>query len=261
MSQEPKLVAVQSAHPSDARRDVPRVLERAARAVAGGGIAVLPEYFYMPPGGPPTRERLESLTFVEDALREASAACDGALVGTVPELVEGAMFNTALVVEGGKVVHRQRKVRPTEGEREAGIRPHHDMTTADVQGVTLGVLVCADVLALDLLSQMGALRPDVVAVPVMSRHREDDVTRDARTAVFVARAWDLGAYVVKAGGHHRPPIVGRSLITAPWGVLAQARDDYGDAVLAARFERERLARVRGDFEGLGVPEASEGQPS
>lgn len=247
-----KLVAVQAPHPRDPRRDIPPLVARAARAVEGGGIAVLPEYFYLPPG-PPTADRLDALTWVADALTEASGAIDGALVATVPERGPEGFHNTALVVERGKVVHRQRKVRPTPGEREAGILPSGDVDAVVVQGTRLGVLVCADVLALDLVARMGMLAPDVVAVPVLSPNREDDLTRGARTSVFVARAWDLGAYVLKAGGYMHPRIVGRSLITAPWGVLAQAPGDFEDALLAASWEPERLVAARHPFLGLGEP--------
>lgn len=248
----PKVVAVQHAHPTDPPRDVPAILAKAARSVADGGIAVLPEYFYKPADRMPAPETLEALTFVEDAVVDATEAIDGALVATVPELDGEAAYNTAVVAEDGQIVHRQRKVRPTEPERKAGIRPSRGLSVAEVQGVGLGVLVCADVLALDLLVEMAHLQPDVVAVPVLSPNRgEVDPTRVSRTDVFVARAWDMGAYVVKAGGHAEPRVVGRSLITCPWGVQAQARDQYRDTLLAAEVDLGTLASVRRDFEGLG----------
>lgn len=248
----PKVVAVQAAHPTDPRRDVPDILARAARSVADGGIAVLPEYFYKPADRMPALETLEDLAFVEDAALEVTEDIDGALVASVPEIQAGKGYNTAIAAEDGRVVHRQRKVRPTEPERKAGIEPTQGLSVAEVQGVTLGILVCADVLALDLLVEMTHLAPDVVAVPVLSPNRGDeDPTRRSRTDVFVARAWDMGAYVVKAGGHAEPRVVGRSLITCPWGVLAQATDQYEDTLLAAEVDLETLTSVRRDFEGLG----------
>lgn len=245
------LVAVQHEHPSDPRRDVQRAIDRAARSVEDGGVAVLPEYFYKPADQPPTTEGLEELSFVEEQVVEATEPIDGAIVATVPEIDDGALYNTAIVAEDGRVRLRQRKVRPTERERSAGVGPSKGLQVTQLQDLTLGVLVCADVLALDLVERMRALEPDVVAVPVLSPNREDDITRTSRTSVFVARAWDLGAYVVKAGGFHEPEIVGRSLITAPWGLLAQAGDDFEPALLSAPYEADKLERARRPFVGLG----------
>lgn len=245
------LVAVQHEHPSDPRRDVPRILERAARTVEDGGVAVLPEYFYKPPDQPPEPDAMASLGFVEEAVLAASEGIEGALVATVPELADEGIYNTAIVAEDGQRRLAQRKVRPTETERSFGVRPHKGLRVTEVQGLRLGVLVCADVLALDLLEAMAALEPDVVAVPVLSPNRSGDITQAARTSVFVARAWDLGAYIVKAGGFHDPEIVGRSLITAPWGLLADGPGDFEPALIEAPYEAETLARARDPFVGLG----------
>lgn len=260
MSQGPKLVAVQHQHPRDPERDIPAILSKAARSVADGGIAVLPEYFWKPKAHLPEASTFEALAFAEQAVLEASQTIEGALVATVPEIEDGQLLNTAIVAEGGKRVHRQPKVRPTPKEREAGVVGRPGLSVAEVQGLRLGVLVCADVLALDLLVEMAHLQPDVVAVPVLSPNRGDkeDPTRGARTSVFIARAWDMGAYIVKAGGFDAPEIVGRSLITAPWGLEAQARRDDEATLLATRADTDKLARVRRAFEGLG--EAAEGAP-
>lgn len=244
------LVAVQHAHPPDPRKDVPPLLERAGRAVADGGIAVLPEYFYGSRGDPVTPERASDLAFVEEAVLEASRETEGALVATVPELDEGVLHNTAIVAEDGRVRLRQRKLLPTQAEREAGVEPGEGIQTAQLQGLEVGVLVCADVLSLRLVAEMAEFSPDVLAVPVMSPNREEDPTRSARTSVFVARAWDLGAYVVKAGGHAEPEVVGRSLVTAPWGVLARARDPFGSTLLSAPIDRDELDRARSPFDPL-----------
>lgn len=248
---QPSLVAVQHEYPTDPRRDLEPVLAKATRAVQDGGIAVLPEYFYKPTRQQPSPDNVEAWRFVEDRILEATETIDGALVATVPEVTDDGVYNTALVAEAGEPRLRQRKLRPTEPEREAGIQPHDGLEVATVQGARLGVFVCADVLALDLVDAMRALAPDVVAVPVLSPNRGDDFTRAARTSVFIARAWDLGAFVVKAGGFFEPGVAGRSLITAPWGLLAKAGDDFEACLLQAPYEEDKLARARDPFKGLG----------
>lgn len=250
MSRDRPLVAVQHEHPTDPTRDVPAVLARAARTVEDGGIAVLPEYFYKPVETPP-RDVRDAVETVEDAVLSATEGIEGAIVATVPERRDGALYNTAIAAEDGEVRLRQRKIRPTEKEREGGVHASKGLAVAEVQDLRLGVLVCADVLALDLLEAVAALEPDVVAVPVLSPNREADITQAARTSVFVARAWDLGAYVVKAGGFHEPAVVGRSLITAPWGLLADAPGDFETALLSAPYDADKLAQARDPFVGLG----------
>lgn len=245
------LVAVQHEYPQDPRREVPRVLDEAARCVDDGGVAVLPEYFYKPADQEPTAEAFSELTFVEDEVLEASEGIEGAIVATVPRLADDGAYNSAIVAEQGEIRVEQPKLFPTRPEREAGIQAGDALEVAKVQGARLGVLVCADVLALSLVEEIRAKSPDVIAVPVLSPNRSEDFTRSARTSVFVARAWDMGAYVVKAGGFRRPDAVGRSLITAPWGVLAQAGDPFEHALLGTSFDRDKLKRARAPFEGLG----------
>lgn len=248
-----ELVAVQHEHPDEPRREVPAILAKAARTVDAGGIAVLPEYFYRATGDPVTADDAGEDAFVEQALIDASQTTEGALVATVPEIAGEHVYNTALVAEDGEIRVRQRKLLPTPDERKAGIRAGQAIATAKVQGLELGVLVCADVLSLELLARIARHDPDVLAVPVLSPNRASDTTREARTSVFVARAWDLGAYVVKAGGFREPDVVGRSLITAPWGVEARAPSQFEATVLSTRFEAERLAQARSPFDPLRDP--------
>lgn len=247
-------MAVQHEYPRDPRRDVPGILDRAARSVEDGGVAVLPEYFYKPAGLAPTLEAFEDLAWVEEAVLEASRGIQGALVATVPRVTEEGVFNAAIVAEDGSVRLEQPKVYPTGPEREAGVRAGRGVEVAKVQDVRVGVLVCADVLALGLVNELAGLAPDVVAVPVLSPNRDEDLTRSSRSSVFVARAWDLGAYVVKAGGFQKPEAVGRSLITAPWGVLAKAGGDFEASLLGAGFDGEMLEAARSPFVGLGTRE-------
>ncbi len=244
------LVAIQHEHPDQPRKQVPELLAQAADAVEEGGIAVMPEYFYRPTGAPLTLEAAEELAFVEEAVLEASGSTQGAIVATVPERAGEQLYNTAIVAEDGHERLRQRKLLPTPPEQAAGIAAGQTIQTASVQGLELGVLVCADVLSLDVLAEIAERSPDVVAVPVLSPLRENDTTRQARESVFLARAWDIGAYIVKAGGYREPDVVGRSLITAPWGVLAQAQHPYVSTELSVAFEIERLDEARAPFDPL-----------
>jgi len=246
-----ELVAVQHRYPPDPTEDVPRILDLAARAVDEGGIAVLPEYFFKPADERLQRDEVNRFAFVEDAVVDASTQTSGALVATVPDVREGKLFNTAIVAQDGDIVLRQPKLVPTPPEAEAGVSPGQTLNTARVQGVDVGVLVCADALSLRLVSALQDEGVDVLAVPVLSPPREGtDPTRSARTSVFVGRAWDLGAYVVKAGGFEPGQAAGRSLIAAPWGLVDQAAEEQAATRVDCELEPKRLREAREPFDPL-----------
>jgi N-carbamoylputrescine amidase len=120
--------------------------------------------------------------------------------------------------------------------------------------------VCADVLypeAARILALQGA---EILINPVLSPFREVDNTKEARDAIFIARAYDSGAFVLKAGGFRRGAIAGRSLVAAPWGLVARYADDFAEALLVADLDFERLHDFRKHQASFPArrPEAYEG---
>ncbi|MHB8605443.1 MAG: carbon-nitrogen hydrolase family protein [Thermoplasmatota archaeon] len=233
---------------------------RLARDAAGGGaeLAVLPEYFFAPfaegERGPATAAT--HARQVDTFLRETSRALGIALAGN---LVAGTE-NVVRVYDRGALVGEQAKVHPMPREAEAGIRGGDSFRTFTLRGITAGTIVCADVFypeASRILSLAGAR---LLLNPVMSPYREADPTKAARESVYVARAWDAAAFVVKAGGFWKPQregqptIAGRSLITAPWGTLARYRDDFTEEVLVADLDFGALAAFREQHRGFKARE-------
>lgn len=207
-----------------------------AAADAGAQLALLPEYFFATFARPPTTEASAE---VRAFFRAESRGV--VLAGNVIE----PPHNVGVVYAEGAPRLEQRKVHPMPREAAAGVEGGTSLRAADVAGRRLGVLVCADILypeASRVLSLQGA---QLLLNPVMSPWREEDDGREARVAVYVARAYDAGAFVVKAAGF-RPPsregpvIAGRSLVTAPWGVLARAKDEFAQELLLADLDFERL---------------------
>ncbi|HWG92421.1 MAG TPA: carbon-nitrogen hydrolase family protein [Candidatus Thermoplasmatota archaeon] len=230
----------------------------AAARAAGARLVLLPEYFFAPEGLRPGPELVEAAAGVRDWLREASTRHGVALVGTTLEREGDLLRNVGYAFEEGRLAVRQVKVHPTPGEAKAGIAPGARFEPFTVCGVRAGLLVCADILypeAARVLSLQGA---ELLLNPVMSPYRDVDLTQAARSALFIARAYDSAAFVLKAGGFTAArTAVGRSLVAAPWGLLATYRSEWEEELLTATLNFGPLREFRGThlaFQGR-VPEA------
>lgn len=252
---------------SDALTAAARLAVEAASA--GAEIVLLPEYFFAPvaagaqEGPPPAERQAEHAEDVRAALRDASADAGAAVAGTVIERREGVFLNTLYVYDSGHLVGDQPKVHPMPREAEVGIAGTDRLEPFKLRGTIGGGLVCADIFypeAARVLSLRGA---EILLNPVMSPYYTPDPTKDARESVYVARAWDSAAFVLKAGGFtsavpdRGPAVVGRSIIAAPWGLVAKYRDEFGEEIVAADLDLDKLRAFRTGHRGFQarVPKA------
>ena len=231
--------------------------DRALRDAAGQGaaLALLPEYFFAVAGGSPGSAH-EAAPLVRGFLARASREYGLAVAGNVIEPQDGALRNVGVVYDAGRSALEQRKIHPMPREAEAGVAGGDGLRTGRVRGIPTGVLVCSDVLYPEAARVLALQGARLLLNPVMSPFAADDDTKAAREAVYVARAYDAGAFVLKAGGHRSPPapgaahvgpptgVAGRSLVAAPWGLLARYADDFEDALLVVDLDMARLERFR-----------------
>jgi predicted amidohydrolase len=260
-----KVAVVQMAHGDDLAGNLARarrLLDEARRA--GATLALLPEYFFAVLRGGPAESAAHGPAlrrFFEDASRETGMAVAGNLLDAGP----AGLVNLGVVADGGRLVLEQPKVHPMPREAAAGVTGGPRFDAATVRGVTTGMLVCADILYPEAARVLALQGARILLNPVMSpwRPAPEDPTRAARESLFVARAYDSGAFVLKAGGFRRPTeagapaVAGRSLVAAPWGVLARHQDDFREQVLVADLDLDALARFRKGQEGFPArrPEA------
>lgn len=237
------------AHGDTLDDNLARAREMTRRAAQEGArIVVLPEYFFSPFDGRGPPAAAQHARAIRDALATTSRELHVALAGNVLEAAGAGFQNVGVVYDDGRLALEQAKVHPMPREAASGVEPGGPLHAARAAGHAVGMLVCADILypeAARILQLAGA---EILLNPVMSPYREDDPTKDARDALFVARAWDSGAFVLKAGGHRRratpPQVAGRSLIAAPWGMLARYRDDFADELVMADLDFGKLRRHR-----------------
>lgn len=216
---------------------------------AGAALALLPEYFFSTFRAPPS-ELASDAPRVRAMLADASRDLGILVAANVIERRDEGVLNVGVVYDRGASVLEQPKLHPMPREAAAGVAGGARLAAGDAGGRRVGMLVCADILypeAARVLQLQGA---EVLLNPVMSPWRAVDDTKSARDAVFVARAYDAGAFVLKAGGFRAPRgdppmgVAGRSLAAAPWGLLARYRDDFAEEVLLADLDFDRLAEFR-----------------
>jgi predicted amidohydrolase len=192
-------------------------------------LIVLPEYFWVRPEDKDANEASRHYDEDRETLAAVSRELDAVWIGGT--LVEpggdGRLYNTALVYDQGRTALSYRKRRLMPGEAAGGIHPGSTPAVADIRGVRLGLLICADVFEPASYADLAAHRPHVIGVPTNSPYRPDDRIEDKLQrdeTWFAAGARRSGAWVLKActvGKVFGRPVQGRSLIAGPEGVLVR----------------------------------------
>jgi len=229
-----RVAALQTPHAAtwEAARDHAARLVDAARA-QGVELAVLPEYFFAGMGaGLP--EAAEVRRFLEEASHGLAVAAN----------VREAGRNVGVVYVGGRSVLEQAKLHPMPREADEGVSGADGFRAGDVLGHRTAMVVCADILFPEVARMAQLQGARLLLNPVLSSYLPDDPSKEARECLFVARAYDAQAFVVKAGGFLPGRIVGRSLVAAPWGLLAHYRAEDAEEVLVADLDLDRLEAFR-----------------
>lgn len=241
--------------PGDIDGNVRRLLD-----AASGGRAAVPRIAVGPElslTGYDLRDRTPDLALAPDdvarRLRDA-----GSIVSGFPERAgDGAVYNSAAHVDGGRVLHVHRKVYlPTYGmfDEARVFAPGPDVVAYDYAGWRVGLLVCEDYwhpgLVYALCAQRIELLIAIAAAPGRGVLDADASVRFAswdtwrRMAQVYARVF--GIYVALAnrcGVEDGVTFAGGSLVAAPDGaLLAELGPDAGSAT--ATLERAELARQR-----------------
>jgi predicted amidohydrolase len=216
-------------------------------ATAGAQLALLPEYWFLPRGDGPPRDPEGLSAGAREAVQDISRDLGLAIAGNALARHEGHLHNTLFVFDRGALVGQQDKLHPMPTEERWGVLPAHDLVPFAWQGARVGGVVCADVLHPEGVRILALRGAEVLLVPVMSWLKPNDRGKDARKAMFVARAYDNACFVLKAGSVSGPGpgrLVGRSLVAAPWGMLAEARDELGEEVVLADLDLDQLREER-----------------
>ncbi|EIL96533.1 NAD+ synthase [Rhodanobacter thiooxydans] len=212
-----------------------------ARARRGGAALVaFPELTL---SGYPPEDLLLRPSFLaacDSELAALAAATNGvaALVGHPHS--EGEVFNAASLLRGGLVdctAHKQ--VLPNYGvfDDKRYFRPGHESTTAVIDGVRVGFLVCEDVWQPEPAAQAAAAGAELLLV--INASPWDGAKQAGREAVLQARARETGcaiAYLNMVGGQDEVVYDGGSLLVNGDGAIAARAPAFIDVLLWAEFD-------------------------
>lgn len=234
----------------------------------GADIAVLPEMFCCPydnsyfrkfseeAGGPVYRA-------MSDAAKEASIYL---VAGTIPELEDGKVYNTAYVFnKNGEQIARHRKMHLFDIDVKGGqyfkesdtFTPGRDVTVFETEFCKMGLAICYDIRFPELSRLMAAEGAEVIIYPAAFNMTTGPAHWELS---FRARALDNQVYTIgvapardmKAPYHS----YGNSIVASPWGnVLNRLDENSGyiiqeidlDYVKKVREELPLLKHVRRDI--------------
>lgn len=192
----------------------------------GADFVCLPEYFLIPKGSVNHTEFALKYDQNVRYLARLSKDLNTTLIGgSIPVKTNGSMYNASFVFRKGYRIGSYRKVHPTVGEMEKGISPGKSFSSWKIDGVRIGVLICADVLHPECFEEMERQSVDILFVPTTSPFKPDEPpqVKDKRDkSIFVKGAQTARSYVVKTcatGMLFGKRLQGRSLIASPEGLL------------------------------------------
>jgi predicted amidohydrolase len=249
---------------ADKSTNVSSALELIDRAAEGGArLVVLPEVWtYLGPENA-NRENAEAIPGPISEILAERARRHGIYVhaGSMYEIEPGnpAMYNTAFLIDPqGEIIARYRKMHMfdvvldgvAKYQESATVSPGHEIVTANVDGVTVGLATCYDLRFPELFRILALRGAEVVLLPAAFTLTTG---KDHWETLIRARAIENGVYMVAAGqwGQHPPGdwCYGRSMVVDPWGtVIATAADGVG--VVGATMDQERVQTVRRQIPSL-----------
>ncbi|MGB5939694.1 MAG: NAD+ synthase [Rhodanobacter sp.] len=173
-------------------------------------------------------------------LAALAAATDGiaALVGHPHS--EGEVFNAASLLRDGRVectAHKQALPNYGVFDDKRYFRPGHATTTAVVDGVNVGLLICEDVWQPEPAAQAAAAGAELLVV--INASPWDGSKQVEREAVLQARARETGcalAYLNLVGGQDEVVYDGSSMLVNGDGSIAARAPAFVDALLWAEFD-------------------------
>lgn len=151
--------------------------------------------------------------------------------GTIIEKNNSELHNTSYTFHHGEKIGSYRKCHPTENELRMGICPGNKNIVVQVDGIKIGILICADALYPAGFRKMKKMDVDMIFIPTVSPLLTGDTVADKTKRdqeIFVEGAKMSGAYIIKTcgiGEIFKHKLNGRSLIASPWGILWQIPEE------------------------------------
>lgn len=206
-----------------------------------GSIVALPEMWKCGFDYENLAEHAEKTEDVLEEIKRVSFERDLTLVGTYPLKLEGKIYNSAILVEKGKIVGVRHKIKlfPLY-EEPKHFTPGVENPVFESCKAKIGILICFE-LRFPELSQ--SLRDaDILIVPSMWGEKRKEHLK----ALSRARAIENQSFLMLSNAWGRvgeEEYAGHSAIYSPWGEVL-AFSEKGDSILQVSVEKEQVRRVR-----------------
>lgn len=228
----------------DVEQNLATAMAALARAAdSGAQLAVLPEMWSCGYDYRGLAKHAEASPVVLKRILQLAKERQLVVIGSLPEAVDGKIYNTATVIDRGKTVGSYRKLHmfSTMGE-DRFLSPGNQVLVVPTSVGKLGVAICYDLRFPELFRKMALDGAEIICLPAEwpKPRREPWIT------LLRARAMENQLFVVAAnccGIQGTLDFFGTSLILSAYGeVLAQGGET--DTELVATLERAEMEAYR-----------------
>jgi predicted amidohydrolase len=131
-----------------------------------------------------------------NAVLQQLASCQPVLVVGLIEVEDGVLFNTAVVIDRGKLIGRYRKTHPNEKFFQAGT----EYPIFSAGGMKFGINICYDANFPEAAAKLADQGAEIILYPLnnMLRHATAERWKDKHVENLIARAKQTGAWIISA---------------------------------------------------------------
>ena len=218
-------------------------LEGFLRELENNSLVLLPEMFFC--GFDYERLREFSLLsgYIIEKLKLVSKQKSLTLCGTLPEISEDGIKNTAVLIEDGKVVGKRSKIKLfSPFEEDKHFIPGKENPVLKTKFGRVGLLICFELRFTDMVLELKRKNIDILLVPAQWGYSR----REHLKVLSQARAIELQSYVLVAdtwGEFKGTRFAGMSGIYSPWGEVLEF-SETGDIYLEAQADLGYVRQVR-----------------
>lgn len=171
------------------------------------------------------------------------------IIGSMPEKDGDDIYNTAYVIDSGKLIGEYRKIHLfTPMKEDYFLKPGNETLLCDTSVGKIGILICYDVRFPELARKLTLEGAEILAVPAEWPHPRLDHWK----TILKTRTIENQLFVIAANRCGRQGMVrfcGNSMIVNPWGeVIANADED--EATVKADIDLSLVTKYREDLPAL-----------